>query len=99
MSRLLTLTEYQTLSGVSLSLTERDQLRTLVPTLGIVPTPGRDDCYDLTPGSQVGGVSLPGLAVEIRPKMPVERLLFLISYTLHRRAWRASDFDLAQHER
>jgi 5-methylcytosine-specific restriction enzyme subunit McrC len=99
MQRFLTLTEYQTRQAVPLSLAERDQLRTLVPSLGIAPTTGHVDCYDLTPGSQVGGVRLPDLAVEIRPKIPIERLLFLISYTLHRRQWRESDFDLAQHAR
>lgn len=89
--RLLTLTEYQTMPAVPLSHDERDALRRV---LTVAPTTGTDDCYDLTPGSLVGAVLLPELAVEIRPKLPIERLLFLISYTLELRKWNEVDFHL-----
>jgi 5-methylcytosine-specific restriction enzyme subunit McrC len=91
--RLLTLTEYQTAANVPLSAVERDALRKIV---SVVPSVGSDGCYDLTPGSWVGAIALPELAVEIRPKLPIDRLLFLISYTLERRRWHRVDFDLQQ---
>jgi 5-methylcytosine-specific restriction enzyme subunit McrC len=93
--RLLTLTEYQTTFGVPLTTQERDALRRIV---GVAPAVSSEGCYDLTPGSLVGAVALPDLAVEIRPKLPIDRLLFLISYTLERRRWELVDFDLQQAE-
>ena len=92
--RLLTLREYGTADRVALSPIERDELRRLVPSLSITPSFGADECYDLRPGSFVGVVRVGDLAIEIRPKLPIDRLLFLISYTLDRRRWREVEFDL-----
>jgi 5-methylcytosine-specific restriction enzyme subunit McrC len=52
-------------------------------------------CYDLTPASHVGAIHLPDLAVEIRPKIPIARVLFLISYALDPRKWSANPFAFA----
>lgn len=90
---LLTLTEYQTRSGVRLEPSQRDALHGLVPSLAISPTPGREGFYDLMPGSHIGALSLPDLTVEIRPKIPIDRLLFLVSYAMDPKAWRALPFD------
>lgn len=94
--RLLTLAEYRTERDVALSVSERDELRRLAPSIAVSPSFGRDGCYDLTPGSSVGIVRVGDLAIEIRPKLPIDRLLFLISYTLDRRRWRETQFDLGQ---
>ena len=40
--------------------------------------------WNLRPGSEVGVVCLPELTVEIGPKLPVDRVMFLISYSLGR---------------
>jgi 5-methylcytosine-specific restriction enzyme subunit McrC len=95
--RRLTLREYQTTFGVALTPAERDELRRLAPSIAAVATVGANDCYDLTPGSEVGAVNLGTLAIEIRPKLTIDRLLFLLSYALDRGRWRETPFDL--HER
>ena len=93
--RTLSLAEYHTTPSVALTLTERDALQRLVPSLGVAPAAGTRNHYDLTPGSWVGAVALGDLAVEIRPKLPIGNLLFLIAYALDPRAWRDVPFDFA----
>ncbi len=46
------------------------------------PTSGENDRYDLTPGSNVGAIHLDGIDIVIEPKVELERLLFLLSYSL-----------------
>jgi 5-methylcytosine-specific restriction enzyme subunit McrC len=89
----LTLSEYRTSPAIPLTAEQRDALGVLVPSLTITPTRGREGFYELTPGSTIGAVSLSGLAVEIRPKIPIDRVLFLLSYALDPRAWRTMRFD------
>lgn len=88
----LTLVEHRKTSGVRLSAGQRDALLRLVPSLAMVPTAGCEGSYHLTPGSHVGALVLPGLAVEIRPKIEIDRLLFLLSYALDRRKWHPDSF-------
>ncbi len=78
--RQLTLSEYRTATGVSLSGHEVIGLRRAVPSLRIQPSLTRAGAFDLTPGSHVGAVMLGDLDVQIRPKLPIDRLCFLISY-------------------
>jgi 5-methylcytosine-specific restriction enzyme subunit McrC len=92
----LTLSEYQKSPPVPLSREQRDALATLVSSLVIAPARGGEGLYELTPGSTIGAISLPGLAVEIRPKIPIDRVLFLLSYALHPRGWRATSFDFEE---
>lgn len=66
--------------GITLSPADRDALKDA--SVGISPTPGTQGVYDLTPGSKVGVVQTDTLSVEIRPKLPIDRVLFLISYAL-----------------
>lgn len=94
--RHLTLREYETTDAVELSTLERDELRRLAPSISVGPTVGATGRYDLRPGSSVGVVRVGDLAIEIRPKLPIDRLMFLISYTLERRRWREVEFDLEQ---
>jgi 5-methylcytosine-specific restriction enzyme subunit McrC len=95
--RHLSLVEYQTAEGVSLSREERDALQRLLPGLAISPSIGSDSRYDLTPGSWVGAIGLGSLAVEIRPKLPIGNVLFLLAYSLDPRAWRDGPFDFRAH--
>jgi 5-methylcytosine-specific restriction enzyme subunit McrC len=48
---------------------------------------GLEGYYDLTPDSHVGAVHLPELDIEIRPKIPIDRVLFLVCYALNRSQW------------
>lgn len=92
--RRLTLVEYQQQPGVELSLEELRLLRRLAPSVALAPSVDLPDRYDLTAGSFVGAVDLGTLAIEIRPKLPIDRLLFLISYALGRRGWQEVPFEL-----
>lgn len=92
----LQLAEYETTAGVRLTSEQRDQLRRLAPSVAVQPTIGADALYDLTPGSSVGIVHLSdGLEVVIRPKLPIDRVLFLVSYAISRGAWQAMPAALA----
>jgi 5-methylcytosine-specific restriction enzyme subunit McrC len=67
---------------VALSVGERDVVRKAFPSLRVTPAVGSTERYDLTPSNMVGVVSAGGLTVEVAPKLPVSRLLFLLSYGL-----------------
>jgi 5-methylcytosine-specific restriction enzyme subunit McrC len=80
----LTLREYEPARGVLLTIQQRDQLAALAPSVTITPIIGSVDHYDLTPGSWVGVVHLTDLDIIIRPKVELDRLLFMMSYSLGR---------------
>ena len=90
MMRTLKLTEYQTETAFRLTNEERDTLRELVSSVIIQPTVGLSDCYDITPSSTIGAIETDSLSVEIHPKLPMERVLFLVSYALDPKQWRNS---------
>ena len=74
------LREYATSPRVELTAVQRDTLRRIAPSVTVVPSIGAEGAYDLTPGSSIGAVRLPGLDLLIEPKLPMERVLFLVSY-------------------
>ena len=80
----LSLREHETRPGVRLTRERLDELQRLDPSpaIEVRPTPGSPGAYDLTPGSKVGVVRLPDLTVAITPKIPIHRVMFLISYAL-----------------
>lgn len=92
--RYLPLQECKPSEPVALTVQQRDQLRTLVPDLRLEVAAGVSDAYVLTPGSNVGVVALEGLAIEIRPKLAIERVLFLVSYSLGLAKWGDAPFGL-----
>lgn len=96
--RLLTLHEYQTEPGVRLSAGERDALLMSVPSLTVTPSLGLEGHYDLTPSSYVGAVEVDSLSVAILPKIPVSRVMFLISYALDPVKWDSAGFDFDEED-
>jgi len=95
----LALTEYEPAPAVELTLAQRDQLRRVAPSVALVPAIGREGAYDLTPGSSVGAIHLSDdLELLIRPKLPIERVLFLISYAVGQGRWRDEPVPLAEAE-
>ncbi len=96
--RTLRLSEYGTSRGVRLSPPERDALLRTVPEITLTPVPGERDVYDVTPSSWVGIAALPGLTVQIDPKLSIERLLFLLGYGIGRRRWRWTSAEVQAHE-
>jgi 5-methylcytosine-specific restriction enzyme subunit McrC len=93
--RTVSLREYQTSAPVELSVQQRDLIRALVPDLRIEPAPGAADAYLLTPGSCIGAVTAGHLALEIAPKLSIERVLFLVSHSLGLAKWGPEPFQLA----
>ena len=80
----LTLREFQPALGVLLTVEQRDQLRAVTNSINISPSVGQSERYDLTPGSSVGAIRLNGLDMVIEPKVELQRLLFMLSYSLGR---------------
>jgi 5-methylcytosine-specific restriction enzyme subunit McrC len=91
-TRLLTLTEYQTTHDITLSMEELEALRRIAPSIAVAPARSLSGAYDLTPSSDVGVIQLGSLAVDVRPKLPIERVLFLLSYALDPVRWREIPF-------
>lgn len=91
--RTLELSEYRTSVGISLSEDQISTISRVAPSISIAPSLIRPGCYDLTPGSVVGAISLPDLGIEIRPKIPIEQVLFLVSYALDPRRWHDIDYS------
>ena len=77
----LVLTEHQPREDVHLTSEQLDTLLRTVRSVDVSPT-SRSNTWTLRPGSQIGVVRLPDLTVEIRPKLPIHRVLFLASYAL-----------------
>ena len=90
------LTEYEKCSGIELSTADRDALTEVAPSITIASTPGSEGVYDLTAGPTVGVVQTDTLSVEIRPKLPIDRVLFLISYSLGVARFRTEDFEFGK---
>ena len=82
MPRLL-LTEHQQREDVHLTSEQLDALRRVTRSIDVSPT-STTDTWNLRPGSEVGVVRLPNLTVEIQPKLPIDRVMFLVSYSLGR---------------
>jgi 5-methylcytosine-specific restriction enzyme subunit McrC len=53
----------------------------------IEPVPGTLGQYYLTPGSVIGNVTIDDLSIIIRPKIPIDRVFFLVSYALDPKHW------------
>lgn len=91
--RNLTLPEYGQLHQVELASAD---LAALVPhtpkQLAIAPALDGSG-YDLTTNSWVGTLTTPNLALILTPKIPLPRLLFLLSYTLDPARWRDIPFN------
>jgi 5-methylcytosine-specific restriction enzyme subunit McrC len=96
-TRRLTLTEFKTQIAVPLSVTERDALRKLHKGLLIQPAIQQTDRYDITPDQHIGLIALPSLTVEIRPKIPMNSVLFMVSYACDVMRWDSSEVDYDDH--
>ena len=93
--RRLRLAEHQTCEDVRLTSRQLHALQRSAASVDISPA-SSDGRWDLRPGSKIGVIRLPDLTVEIRPKLPIDRVLFLISYTLDRLNLPGDVVNLAQ---
>ena len=89
----LTLHEYQ---GCPIdSPLDQGQLAVLNrANIGVTPSLEEGKTWVLHPSSYIGTVCLGGLSVVVRPKIPVDRVMFLVTYALDPRHWRRYSFDL-----
>ena len=94
--RTLALTEYVRSEPVALSIAQRDALGKLVKGLTITPAVGSTDTYTLTSSSTVGVARVGDLTLELRPKIGVAPVLFLISYALNPKSWKLEQAQLAR---
>ncbi len=83
----LSLREYLTDHEVPLTPQQRDLLQTLAPGFDIRPSSGKEAVYDLTPDSRIGAIHLPDLDIIIRPKVELDRVLFMLGYAIGLRDW------------
>lgn len=72
---------------VELNIAERDALSRLLPRATITSVPGLANSYIVNPRNTVGVARIGELTVEIQPKLPIERVLFLVAYSLNPRYW------------
>lgn len=87
------LREHTRSSPIPLSEGEREGLARLAPGVSVVPAEEGDGCFVLDPGNNVGAIQLGSRRFELRPKIGVRRLLFLLSYSMDPASWRQQGFD------
>jgi 5-methylcytosine-specific restriction enzyme subunit McrC len=92
--RTLTLSEYQTLPGVSLTDDVVAALLRLGSVIGVARSLDNPGAFDLTATSWIGVIELEDIAIEIRPKVPLDNILFMISFSLNRPGWHESQAEL-----
>ena len=80
--RRLDLREHEESGPLRLSIDERETLRGNLPALSVEPAPDSQNAYLLKPGETIGALDIGELSVSIRPKLGIERVLFLASYAM-----------------
>ena len=74
----------------------QDQLEALNKArVDVSPTTDPAGGYRLRPSSYVGAVNVGDLSVIVRPKIPVDRVMFLMTYAMDPRHWQDESIDLA----
>ena len=92
----LVLTEHRDSDPVRLFPTERDALRELIPQMTVVAVPGHEDLYVLNPRNAVGAMQLGERRIEVRPKIGIKRMAFVLAYSMNPKHWRDSGFDFTE---
>ena len=91
--RTLQLREHEP-SRIALPLDDRQLEALRRAHVAVRPAGVRDGVWELTPSSYIGVVSCGDLAAVIRPKIPIDRVMFLLSYSLSPGDWRSNPFGL-----
>ncbi len=95
----LTLNEYRTAESVPLTDAQVRSLRSLEPNpVQVMPHPSDPSLYDLTATSLVGLINVEDLDLEIRPKLAIDRLLFLLSYSMDPAHWRSLHAEFEERD-
>ena len=80
---------------------DKDELRALTASgahIQVTPSADEEGAYILRPSSYVGAVNIGDLAVVIRPKIPIDRVMFLITYSIDPKHWRKDSVDLTRDD-
>ena len=64
----------------------------------MLPSLNEEGGYVLRPSSYVGAVNIGDLAIVIRPKIPIDRVMFLIAYSMDPKHWRRNAVELARDD-
>lgn len=94
----IVVSEYGESDPVALSAAERDALRGLSSRIAVRPVEGSDGLYRLSPGGLVGAIQVGRTRFELRPKLAVRRLLFMLGYSMDPGNWRRQGFDFEQED-
>lgn len=90
--RSVQLREFKTEPCVPLTPGEIKALREIIPSLSISPSMDKQGHYDLKPASVIGAIEIGRLQIQISPKISVQHLFFLLSYSLDPKWWRTTTF-------
>ena len=80
---------------------DKEQLRALTGCgahIQVLPSLNEEGGYILRPSSYVGAVNIGDLAIVIRPKIPIDRVMFLIAYSMDPKHWRRNAVELARDD-
>ena len=79
---------------------DKDQRRVLTDAAHIEVTLSNDEegAFRLKPSSYIGAVNIGELVVVVRPKIPIDRVMFLIAYAMDPRDWRKDSVELARDD-
>ena len=76
-----------------------DQLRALTAAhIEVTPSPDVDGACNLKPSSYIGAVNIGDLAVVVRPKIPIDRVMFLIAYAMDPKHWSNEAINLSRDD-
>ena len=75
---------------------DREQIRALTEAarIEVTPSPDEEGTHRLKPSSHVGALNVGDLAVVVRPKVPIDRVMFLIAYAMDPKDWRRDPAEL-----
>ena len=85
--RVIELQEHEESEAIELSLEEYDRLSEALTNSSITRIPGTENEYKVNPRNAVGIVRIDNLVIDIKPKIPFERVLFLVAYALKPDYW------------
>lgn len=91
---MVVLQEHDERTHVRLTPEQAAALRRYEPEIDVSPSVGEG--WDVKTSSWIGVIRAGNLAVEIRPKLPIRRVLFLLSYSLDPATWREEEFDFRE---
>jgi len=92
--REIELQEWEDSDPVQLDSGERDRIKQALKNPMIQPVSDKDNEYKINPRNNVGILRLDNLILNIKPKIPFERVIFLVAYSLKMDYWRDPIVDL-----